>query len=152
MARFLTGERIGRRGRLSVAAVAIVCDDDGHVLLTRRQDNGLWCLPGGIMEPGESVAEAVAREVLEETGLVVTPVRLVGIYSDPNLLVAYPDGSKYHPVVLCFQCEVNEGRLRLSDETTDVGFFPLNDLPPVVQPQHRYLTDAQSGRLDAFIR
>lgn len=152
MAQIIIGERVGKRGRLSLATNAVIFDEAGYVLLTQRQDNGFWCLPGGIMEPGESVAEAVVREVREETGLVVTPVHLVGVYSDPNLLVTYPDGTAYHPVVLCFRCEVLEGSLQLSAETIDVRFFPLDDLPPMVKPHYQRLKDTKAGRLAAFIR
>ena len=56
---------------------------DERVLLQRRDDNGRWGLPGGSVEPGESVRTAVIREVHEETGLDVEPLRLIGVYSDP---------------------------------------------------------------------
>src|ERR1051325_4042675 len=61
---------------------AVVLTPEG-LLLQRRSDNGLWGLPGGGVEPGESVSAAIVREVREETGLDVTPVRLVGVYSAP---------------------------------------------------------------------
>ena len=57
---------------------------DGKILLTKREDFEVWCLPGGIVEPGESVVEAAVREAREETGLEVGLTRLVEIYSRPN--------------------------------------------------------------------
>ena len=56
---------------------------DGRIVMLRRRDNGLWSLPGGIVDWGEDIPTVVARELREETGLVVTAVnRLVGVYSD----------------------------------------------------------------------
>ena len=71
--------------RLSVSAVVWREASAGReLLLMRRSDNGHWGLPGGYVEKGESVAEAVAREVFEETGVMITVGRLIGIYSDPK--------------------------------------------------------------------
>ena len=90
------GARIGRAGKLSPGASALIFDQStGNVLLTRRQDNGRWCLPGGGMDPGESAAEACIREVFEETGLEVKVKRLVGIYTSPDILIEYPDGISF---------------------------------------------------------
>ncbi|MEX5631355.1 NUDIX domain-containing protein [Parafrankia sp. FMc2] len=66
---------------MSVAGV--VRSDDGLVLCIRRRDNGAWQIPGGVLEQGETFYEALIREVREETGIAVEPVRLTGIY--PNL-------------------------------------------------------------------
>lgn len=84
----LYGERFGKQGELRVGCSATIFDEKREkVLLTRRADNGRWCLPGGRMESGESAAEACEREVLEETGLTVRVTRLVGVYSNPDQLV-----------------------------------------------------------------
>jgi ADP-ribose pyrophosphatase YjhB (NUDIX family) len=61
--------------------VAVI--EDGRVLLTQREDFEVWCLPGGQVESGESLAQAAVREVREETGLHIELLRLVGIYSRP---------------------------------------------------------------------
>src|SRR5262245_3038067 len=78
--------------RIVPAVSAVVADEAGELVLQRRADNGLWALPGGVVEVGESVAQAVVREVKEETGLDVEPVGLVGVYSDPRHVIAYADG------------------------------------------------------------
>ena len=72
MAHYAYGERIGRTAQLKLGCAAIIPDDTGkHIVLTRRTDNGRWCLPGGAMDPGESLEECCRREVWEETGLIV---------------------------------------------------------------------------------
>ena len=67
MTKVLYGERISRQGKLRLGCSASIFDEQGRVFLTRRADNGQWCLPGGGMEAGESVTEACEREVWEET-------------------------------------------------------------------------------------
>ena len=79
-------------GGLVVAVVAVVRNDRGEILLIERTDNGLWALPGGAQEIGESVKDAVRREVREETGIEVEVTGLTGIYSDPAHVIAYDDG------------------------------------------------------------
>ena len=72
MSKAIYGDRIGKTANLVVACDGVIFDIfKSKMLLTRRIDNGQWCLPGGRMEPGESVSECCVREVLEETGLLV---------------------------------------------------------------------------------
>ncbi|HRQ24181.1 MAG TPA: NUDIX domain-containing protein [Anaerolineales bacterium] len=124
MTQILYGPRLGREGELRVGCCAVIFDEAREkALLTQRTDNGHWCLPGGRMEAGESAAEACERETWEETGLKVRAKRLVGVYSNPDQLVIYPDGNKVFMVVLCFEAEVVGGELGLSDETTAFGWF-----------------------------
>ena len=91
-------------------------------------DNGQWCLPGGRMEPGESVSECCAHEVFEETGLVVAVVRLVGVYSSPNYITEYVDGNRKQGVDLIFETQTTGGNLRITEETTDVGYFSKEEM------------------------
>jgi ADP-ribose pyrophosphatase YjhB (NUDIX family) len=128
MTQVLYGPRLSKQGKIRLGCSASILDDHGRILLTRRTDNGQWCLPGGRMESGESAAEACEREVLEETGLNVRVKRLVGVYSHPDQLVVYPDGKKAHIVALHFEAEVTGGEAGLSDETTDFGYFTLREI------------------------
>jgi ADP-ribose pyrophosphatase YjhB (NUDIX family) len=128
MTQVLYGPRLGRQGKLRLGCSAAIFDEQRRILLTRRADNGQWCLPGGGLESGESAAEACEREVLEETGLQVRVKRLVGVYSHPDQLVIYPDGNKAFIVALHFEAEVTGGELGLSNETTDFGYFTLDEV------------------------
>ena len=72
MTKLIHGDRIGKRGVLRVGASSIIFDESREkVLLTKRTDNGRWCLPGGGVEPGQSLPENLMREVAEETGMIV---------------------------------------------------------------------------------
>ena len=128
MTTVLYGERISKQGKLRLGCSAAIFDEQGRIFLTRRADNGQWCLPGGGMESGESVAEACEREVWEETGLRVRVTRLVGVYSHPDQLVVYPDDNKAHIVALHFEAEILSGEPGLSNETTEFGYFTLAEL------------------------
>lgn len=129
MTHVLYGDRIGQEGELRTGSCAVIFDEAREkVLLTKRADNGLWCLPGGKMEPGESIQECCRREVLEETGLHVDTQRLVGVYSNRDQLVVYQDGVKVQFVILSFEARVTGGELGLSNETTDARYFPFSEL------------------------
>jgi ADP-ribose pyrophosphatase YjhB (NUDIX family) len=135
--------------------VAAVIFDGDRVLLQRRDDNGKWGLPGGGVEPGESVRAAVVREVREETGLDVEPLRLVGVYSDPanHQIITYPDGNVIHYVSAVFECAVRGGAFACGDETLELGFFPPEALPEDTLPISRIrIVDALARQVGAFIR
>ncbi|HXH83285.1 MAG TPA: NUDIX domain-containing protein [Candidatus Tectomicrobia bacterium] len=138
--------------RASVSAV--IFDRRGRVLLQQRSDGGQWGLPGGSVEVGESVVDAVMREVAEETGLRVAVRRLVGIYSDPDLqIVRYPDGMVWHYVTVCFECTVRGGALTTCDETLALAWHAPRRLPPLLLPHHRIrIRDACRRRVTAFVR
>ena len=155
MTQVLYGPRLGREGKIRFGCSAVIFDETHKkVLLTRRADNGLWCVPGGAMESGESVVEACEREVLEETGLKVRAKRLVGVYSNPDQLVIYPDGTKVQIVALGFEAEVISGELSLSDETTGFGYFSLDEIETMeFSGNHKQrIDDALENQQETFIR
>jgi 8-oxo-dGTP pyrophosphatase MutT (NUDIX family) len=133
---------------------AVVFDRRGRLLLQQRSDGGQWGLPGGSVEIGESVHDAVIREVREETGLLVTVLRLVGVYSEPTLqVVRYPDGNVWHYVNVCFECAVRSGELTTCDETLALRYVAPARLPATLLPNHRIrIRDARAHRAAAFIR
>lgn len=103
-----------------VAVSAFVQDEHGRLLMIRRTDNDLCSIPGGAQDVGETVGQAVIREVNEETGIEVEPVGIVGVYSDPNHVVAYTDGEVRQQFSICFRARPVGGNLRTSDESSEV--------------------------------
>ncbi len=113
---------------LVVATNVFVRDDQGRVLLIRRSDNGMWALPGGQMEVGETVAECAERECLEETGYHIRVTGIVGIYSDPNHVIAYDDGEIRQEFAICFRAELISGEARTSNESTALVWATADEL------------------------
>ncbi|MFJ8040173.1 NUDIX domain-containing protein [Kitasatospora sp. NPDC096147] len=111
------------------SVTAVVTDDSGRLLLIHKTDNGLWALPGGGHDIGESVAQAVVREVLEETGVNVEVVAVTGLYTDPAHVMAYDDGEVRQQFSICFRARPVGGALRTSEESKEVRWVAPVDLP-----------------------
>ncbi len=124
-------------------AVSAIIFDEARVLLSLRRDIDWWNLPGGGMEAGETVDDALRREVREETGLDVEIERLVGVYSKPQK----------NEVVLAFRCRVAGGQLQETEETSENRYFAPGELPWNTLPKHRQrVEDALLDRSEAVVR
>ena len=107
----------------------IVTNEYNQVLLIRRNDSRTWAPPGGAIEAQEMPPAGAAREVEEETGLKVQPVRLVEMQFRPES----PTGM----LLFVFRCIQRGGRLATSTESPQVGFFPATDLPRPMLNAHQ---------------
>ena len=117
--------------------------EGSRVLLALRRDIDWWNLPGGGIELGETVEEAMCREVREETGLIVEVERLVGVYSKPQK----------QEIVLTFRCRVLGGMLQETEESRECRFFLPSELPATTLPKHRQrVEDALQNQPEAFLR
>ena len=128
----------------------IVTNQKNEVLLQLRSDKNLWGLPGGAVEKGETVEQAAVREVLEETGLHVKVVSLLGVYS--NYFDTYPNGDKAQTITTMFIFKLVEGNLSIENsETLDLGFFSKTNLPEIANQQHKdTIKDYFSGELGFY--
>jgi ADP-ribose pyrophosphatase YjhB (NUDIX family) len=111
-----------------VAVTAAVRNTQGELLLIERTDNGLWALPGGAQDIGESVVQAARREVYEETGVDVEITGLSGIYSDPGHVIAYDDGEVRQEFSLCFHAKPVRGEPRSSSESSQARWVSPDSL------------------------
>jgi 8-oxo-dGTP diphosphatase len=128
-------QKIGTQCIMVPSVSAIIVNDSGEVLLHRSRDDGRWYVIGGAVDPGEEVARAAVREAFEETGLLVRPERLVGIYTDP--VVTYGNGDQVLYVSDTFRCRPIGGNLHVADdESLEVKYFPPDRLPELL-PTHR---------------
>lgn len=119
---------------------AVIFDECGRIVLERRSDCGWWCLPGGRLDGGETLAGAAAREAREETGLDIEITGFLGIFSDPRRrTVRYPDNGDLRQLVdAVVIARPAGGKLAASPESVDLQWFspdslPLNTVPPVVE-------------------
>ena len=154
MTQIFYGERIAKQGKIRLGCSAAIFDEQGRVLLTKRRDNGQWCLPSGGVEPGESVAEGCEREVFEETGLSVKVKRFIGVYSHPDQLTVYSETEKFQIIALHFEAEIISGELGLSDETSDFGYFTTEEIEGLeMLGRHKErIIDTLANQKEAFIR
>jgi len=145
---------VSKAQQIRPSVSAVILNERRELLLQRRSDNGQWGLPGGSVEIGESVSEAIKREVQEETGLLIEVMRLVGVYSDPKLqVVRYPDGRVVHFINTCFECRIVGGQLRTCPETLELAYFEPATLPQMLVSLHRVrITDALRRQARAAIR
>ncbi|MCX4742482.1 NUDIX hydrolase [Streptomyces antibioticus] len=129
------------------AASVVVIDSAGRILLQRRVDNGMWALPGGAMNIGESLPDCAIRETREETGYEVELTGIVGTYTHPGHVFAYDDGEVRQEFSICFLARPVRGRLAVSEESTDVRWFePAEvDALPMVPSVRRRVDDWRSG-------
>jgi ADP-ribose pyrophosphatase YjhB (NUDIX family) len=118
----------------SVSVAAAVIDDQGRALAVQRRDNGKWEPPGGVLELSETITEGLTREVFEETGLIVEPESVSGVYKNMSRGI----------VAIVFRCHVTGGELRPSDETQAFAWLTPDEV-------RKYMTEVFAVRiLDAF--
>jgi 8-oxo-dGTP diphosphatase len=115
---------------LPLVGVGAVIIENARVLLVKRAHPPLaaqWSIPGGVLEVGEMVREAAIREVREETGLIVEPGDLLGVYD--RVLRNAEQRVQYHYVLIDFLCRPAGGELQAADDATEVGWYTCEELP-----------------------
>jgi len=123
---------VGGKRLLLPSVSAHIFDSSGRLLLVRQRESEVWSTPGGMIEPDELPADAVVRETWEETGLLVSPQRVLGVFGGPEFVVRYPNGDEVQYVITAFGCKVIDGALQDRTEETTAA---------------RYWTEAESAAL-----
>jgi len=117
--------------RYAIAAVGCVIVKDGKILLVKRgypPREGMWAIPGGVIEVGESIAEAAVRELEEETGIKAEPIGVIGVY---NVILRDDEGKvKYHFVIIdvLFNPDTVTNNLRAGGDAVDVSWLSLEEV------------------------
>jgi 8-oxo-dGTP pyrophosphatase MutT (NUDIX family) len=128
-------KRIGSYPIIMVGAAALVLDQHNRLLLLHRTDNDCWGIPGGAMEPGESLVETVMRETMEETGLQLDDLTFFDIFSGPGQHYVYPNGDEVYNVVGVYIARSVSGLLKIDPaEHCEAGYFDLGALPGPISP------------------
>jgi ADP-ribose pyrophosphatase YjhB (NUDIX family) len=135
------------------ATTAFVLDEKGRVLLIRRTDNGLWALPGGAQDFGESISQTAVRETKEETGIDIEVVGLVGIYTNPHHVVEYSDGEVRQQFSICLKGSYRSGQTTPSNESSEVQWVEQASLEDLaIHPSMRLRIDhGFESRAEPFI-
>ncbi len=126
----------------SLATDGLVSDSEKGILLARRSGEpfmGKWCLPGGFVDYGERVEDALRREFMEETGLKVEPIRIIGVYSKPDR------DPRKHVVNISWFCRITGGKMKPLDATSDVRYFRKIKTRELAFDHAQVLKDAGMG-------
>lgn len=128
---------IGHETLLTVGC-GIIIEENDQILLQHRTDEDNWCIPGGLMEIGETFEETAKREAFEETGLRVMNLHLFGIYSGEKCFVQYPNGDKTFSVQIIFKSKQFTGDLKQKDvKSREHRFFRKTELPANLNPRQK---------------
>ncbi|MDX8367061.1 NUDIX hydrolase [Cytobacillus sp. IB215665] len=123
---------------LFTVGCGVIIQDGERILLQHRTDEDNWCIPGGVMEVGESFEQTAKRETYEETGLQVQKLDLFGIYSGEACFVKYPNGDQVFSVQIIFKASCYKGELKQMDiESREHRFFLKEELPPKLNPRQK---------------
>ena len=126
------------RKYVPLIAVDGIIIKSGNILLIKRATEPFkdsWALPGGFVELGETLEEAVSRETKEETGLIAEPLKIVGAYSDP---ARDPRG---HTISIAYLMKVSGGKPKPTEEAKEIKFFALSNLPENLAFDHKKIIE-----------
>lgn len=122
---------------VQTGASVIVVNAAGEILMQQRQDDGTWSYPGGRVEIDETVEDAARREVLEESGLMVGKMELLGVFSGKELNHVYPNGNEVCGIDIVYVSRDYTGCLHCADgEAVRLGFYPIDHLPQPISPMN----------------
>lgn len=146
-------QAIGSELALMPGAMVVLRREDGRVLLTKRADDGTWCLPAGAAEPGGSFARTAVGEVREEAGVELSEDDLIafGCLSEAEAhTIHYPNGDVTHCFALCFLAERWRGEPQPDgEESVEIRFVELGDLPDPIHPPTAHALDLLAAYLDS---
>ena len=132
---------VGPRPILMCGSSVIIKNTENQVLMLLRSDNNCWCFPGGAAELGEKIEETAAREVYEETGLILESLELFGVFSGQELYYQYPNGDEVFNVDIVYTSSTYTGDLNMSVEGKDIRFFDIINLPGNINPPTRPIVE-----------
>jgi 8-oxo-dGTP pyrophosphatase MutT (NUDIX family) len=135
-------DKIGHDPLLIPGVCMLIFNDKNEILLHRQSDDGLWHTIGGSIDPREEPAAAAAREAKEETGLDITPERIVSVYTGPY--PTYANGDQCMFISIAFAAKLPPGVIPqiADDESLEMQFFPLDALPELWSWDRRAILEA----------
>lgn len=134
---------VGHAPIMAVAAMGIIYSEETGILLEKRTDTGEWCTPGGAIEIGETLEEALRREIREETNLEIANPRLWDVRA--NVHMVYPNQDEVYYTDIVYEINEFSGELRHDEESRELAFFALDQLPENIMP-------TQADYIERFVR
>ena len=128
-------EKVGNEILQIPSIAAIIRDESGKILLVKSSNSDVWGLPAGAIDLGETPAEAIMREVFEETNLRVSPVKIVGVFGGEKFRYIYANGDAVEYFIVVFECEIIGGELFSQDgEVSEIRYFSIEEMPALAIP------------------
>ncbi|MFJ7827680.1 NUDIX domain-containing protein [Psychrobacillus sp. NPDC096623] len=136
--------KVGKDLIFMPSVAAIIRNTNDEILFQYPGEGEYWSLPAGAIEPGEAPAQALIREVWEETGLTVRPNKLLGIFGGESFRFTYPHGDKVEYNVFVFECNIISGKLTAIDgESADLQFIKEENKPKLALPYPDFIFNKQ---------
>lgn len=133
-------EKVGSDLIFMPCVAGIIQNELGETLLQNKGNGEKWSLPAGAIEIGEAPAQAIVREVWEETGLYVIPRKLLGVFGGREFRYEYPNGHQVEYNVFMFECVIHSGELSpKDDETVELKYFDPMKMPELALPYPKHL-------------
>ena len=123
---------VGHSPIMVTAAMCIIYDKEKGILLEKRTDNGMWCVPGGALELGETLEEALRREVKEETSLEIFNPKLFDVKAGVHMV--YPNKDEVYYTDVVYEINEYEGELKPDEESKELVWTPIDKLPNNIMP------------------
>ena len=123
---------VGHSPIMVTAAMCIIYDKEKGILLEKRTDNGMWCVPGGALELGETIEEALRREVREETSLEIFNPKLFDVNAGVHMV--YPNKDEVYYTDVVYEINEYEGELKPDSESKELVWTPIDKLPDNIMP------------------
>ena len=150
-------KKVGHTPLMAPAAMAIIYDEEKRaILLERRTDNGLWCVPGGALELGEDFIDGLKREIKEETNLEIRNPELFALQGGIHMV--YPNGDEMYYSDAVYVVKEFSGTLGADSESDRLCWINIDELPEIMSTQEKYIQDfvnkikAEESMADNYIR
>ncbi|GIP18119.1 NUDIX hydrolase [Paenibacillus montaniterrae] len=139
--------KVGSELLFMPSVAAIVRNENNEILFIRKSNETIWGLPAGAIEIGETPAQAIRREVYEETGLTVNPERIIGVFGGDKYKYEYSNGHKVEYLVIMFECSIIEGILyALDGEAEELRFYKQDEIPEIAIPYPKEIFDRELNK------